>query len=93
LPILELGYSRSNAGVNSALHVKGQALLQDRVPGESSANRKLSEPSTLRESPHLAINRHYTHLALRWALECNRLWLLKKSIFLKTARIWGIENV
>jgi hypothetical protein len=25
--------------------------------------------------------------------ECNGLWLLKKSIFLKTAEIWGIENV
>jgi len=25
--------------------------------------------------------------------ECYRLWLLKKSIFLKTAEIWGIENV
>jgi hypothetical protein len=25
--------------------------------------------------------------------ECNREWLLKKSIFLKTAEIWGIENV
>jgi hypothetical protein len=25
--------------------------------------------------------------------ECNRLWLLKNSIFFKTARIWGIENV
>jgi hypothetical protein len=25
--------------------------------------------------------------------ECNRLWLLKNSIFLETAKIWGIENV
>ncbi len=25
--------------------------------------------------------------------ECNRLWLLKNSIFSKTAEIWGIENV
>jgi hypothetical protein len=25
--------------------------------------------------------------------ECNGLWLLKKSILLKTAEIWGIENV
>jgi hypothetical protein len=25
--------------------------------------------------------------------ECNGQWLLKKSIFLKTAEIWGIENV
>jgi len=25
--------------------------------------------------------------------ECNRPWLLKKSIFLKTAEISGIENV
>ena len=25
--------------------------------------------------------------------ECNREWLLKNSIFLKTAKIWGIENV
>jgi hypothetical protein len=25
--------------------------------------------------------------------ECNRLWVLKKSIFLKTTKIWGIENV
>jgi hypothetical protein len=32
-------------------------------------------------------------MALRRALECNRLWLLKKSVFLKTAKIWGIENV
>jgi hypothetical protein len=41
----------------------------------------------------LALYPHYTHLALRWALECNRLWLLKNSIFSKTAEIWGIENV
>jgi hypothetical protein len=32
-------------------------------------------------------------MALCWALECNRLWLLKNSIFSKTAEIWGIENV
>jgi hypothetical protein len=24
---------------------------------------------------------------------CNQAWLLKNSIFFKTARIWGIENV
>jgi len=32
-------------------------------------------------------------MALRWALECNGLWVLKKSVFLKTAKISGIENV
>jgi hypothetical protein len=26
-------------------------------------------------------------------LDCNRLWLLKNSVFVKTAEIWGIENV
>jgi hypothetical protein len=27
------------------------------------------------------------------SFECNRLWLLKKSIFLKTPQILGIQNV
>jgi hypothetical protein len=25
--------------------------------------------------------------------ECNGLWVLQKSVFLKTAKFWGIENV
>jgi hypothetical protein len=34
--------------------------------------------------------RHFTSNPDNW---CNRLWLLKKSIFLKTTKIWGLENV
>jgi hypothetical protein len=32
-------------------------------------------------------------LAWAGALECKRLWLLKKSLFLETAKILGIENI
>jgi hypothetical protein len=32
-------------------------------------------------------------MAFRWALECNRLWVLKNSSFVKIAGIWEIENV
>jgi hypothetical protein len=32
-------------------------------------------------------------ISLMRGFERYRLWLLKKSIFLKTAEIWGIENV
>jgi len=38
-------------------------------------------------------NRGSPVMALRRGLERNRLWLLKNSIFAKTAEIWDIENV
>jgi len=41
------------------------------IVGVLSANRKLSEPSTLRESPHLAINLDYTQNARSRDSECN----------------------
>jgi hypothetical protein len=36
---------------------------------------------------------YFTHLDLSGALECNRLWLLKNSRFVKIAENWDIENV
>jgi hypothetical protein len=30
---------------------------------------------------------------LNLGCECNRLCLLKKSVFFKTAKFWGMENV
>jgi len=32
-------------------------------------------------------------LQQQFGRERNRLWVLKKSIFFKTAKIWGMENV